>query len=109
MQEAVVARFVALYRMPGEGDPEPFVQAYRSTHLPLVGATPGLTGVEVSRVRRTVAGEPQLLMAVMHFTDERFKEAMASAQWAAAGRNLAEIGGLDLVTMFTLEEPEISG
>jgi hypothetical protein len=70
--------------------------------------TPGLTRVELSRVRRTVTGGPALLwMAVMHFADDQFKAAMASPEWAAAGRNLAEIGGLALVTMFTLDEPEL--
>lgn len=102
-----MARFVALYRVPDDGDPEAFLQAYRDSHVPLVAATPGLTHVEISRVRRTVAGPPQLLMAVMHFDDARFKEAMASPQWAAAGRNLADIGGLPLVTMFTLADPEV--
>ncbi|PID96839.1 MAG: ethyl tert-butyl ether degradation protein EthD [Actinomycetales bacterium] len=105
-----MARFVALYRMPPETgpDPEAFLRAYRDTHLPLVLRTPGVTKIEVSRVRRTVTGEPALLlMAVLHFSDPEFQAAMASPEWAEAGRNLAEIGGLDLVTMFTLDEPEL--
>lgn len=101
-----MARFVALYRMPAE--PEAFDRAYRETHLPLVAKTPGLTRVEVSRVRKTVHGSPALhLMAVMDFGDsDAMRTGLASEQWAAAGRNLAEIGGLDLATMLILDEPE---
>ncbi len=103
-----MTRFVALYRMPA--DVEGFDHDYRHTHLPLVAATPGLVRVEVSRVRRTVLGEPQVhLMAVMHFADgAAFKAAMGSPEWAAAGRNLAEIGGVELATMFVLEEAEVT-
>lgn len=101
-----MARFVALYRMPP--DPDAFDRAYRETHLPLVAKTPGLTRVEVSRVRKTVHGGPALnLMAVMDFADsEAMRAGLASEQWAAAGRNLAEIGGLDLATMLIIDEPE---
>ena len=48
-------------------------------------------------------------MAVMHFADgAAFKAAMGSPEWAAAGRNLAEIGGVELATMFVLEEAEVT-
>ncbi len=101
-----MSRFVALYRMPA--DPDAFEAAYRSTHVPLVARTPGLIRVEISKVRRTVLGEPLLLLATMHFTDPAaVKAAMASAEWAEAGRNLAEIGGIELATMVTLDDPEV--
>lgn len=104
-----MSRFVALYRVPTDpAAAETFEAAYRSTHLPLVAQTPGLTSIEVSRVRRTLAGEPQLLMAVLTFADPAaYRAAMASPEWAAAGANLAEIGGVGLATMLTLEDPEI--
>ncbi len=101
-----MARFVALYRLPEDGQVEDFLRRYHDSHVPLVARTPGLTGIEVSRVRRMVTGESALLlMAVLTFDDAQMKTAMTSPEWAEAGRNLAEIGGLPLVTMFTLEEP----
>ena len=74
-----MTRFVALYRMPA--DVEGFDRDYRHTHLPLVAATPG---------------------------GAAFKAARGSPEWAAAGRNLAEIGGVELATMFVLEEAEVT-
>ena len=102
-----MTRFVALLGMPADVDG--FDRDYRQTHVPLVAQTPGLSRVEVSRVRRTVLGEPQLhLMAVMHFADQAaFKAAMASPEWAESGRNLAAIGGVELATMFVLDDPEV--
>lgn len=100
-----MARFVALYRLPQDGDPHDFLARYHDSHVPLVARTPGLTRVEISAVRRTVKGEPLMLMAVMHFADEQLTAALGSPEWAEVGRNLAEIGGLPLVTLFTLEEP----
>lgn len=101
-----MSRFVALYRAPE--DPVEFERQYREGHLPMLAHTPGLTHVEVSRVRRTVLGEPPVyLMAVMEFPDaETLRAGMASPEWAAAGRNLAQIGGLELATMFILDDPE---
>lgn len=101
-----MSRFVALYRMPE--DPADFERRYREGHLPLVARTPGLTRVEVSRVRRTLVGDPAVyLMAVMDFADaDALAAGMASPEWAAAGRNLAKMGGLELATMFVLEKPE---
>jgi uncharacterized protein (TIGR02118 family) len=102
-----VSRFVVIYRRPE--DPEAFDSAYRETHLPLVAKTPGLTRIEASRVRKTVHGEPDMhLIAVMHFTDpEAMRVGLASAEWAAAGRNLAQIGGLDLATMMIVDDPVV--
>ncbi len=103
-------RFVALYRTPDDTDDSArFEEAYRATHLPLVAATPGLVRVEVSRVRRTLVGQPApMLMAVMDFVDsDALRAGMSSPQWAESGRNLASIGGLELATMFILEEAEV--
>ena len=105
-----MTRFVVTYRMPESADAAARFEAdYRRTHLPLVAGTPGLTRVEVSRVARTVAGSPApMLMAVLTFVDAAaMSEGMRSEQWAASGRNLAEIGGLELATMVTLDEPEV--
>lgn len=100
-------RFVVLYRMPD--DPDAFDRAYRETHLPLVAKTPGLTRIEASRVRKSVYGTPVIhLMAVLHFADaDSLRAGLASEEWAAAGRNLAEIGGLDLATMMIMDSPEV--
>ncbi len=105
-----MSRFVALYRLPE--DPavlERFDRDYEATHLPLVRKTPGLVRIEASRVRRTVYGAPALhLLAVMTFADrEAMTSGLASPEWAAAGRNLADIGGLDLATMAILDDPVV--
>lgn len=105
-----MSRFVALYRVPE--DParrEQFDRDYRQTHLPLVAKTPGLVRLETSTVRHTLHGSPALhLMALLTFADaEAMKVGLASEEWAAAGRNLAEIGGLDLATMLILDDPEV--
>lgn len=103
-----MTRFVAMYNVPDDkAAAASFESAYRATHLPLVARTPGLTGVEVSRVTSTLVGAKQLLMAVMTFRDaDAMTAAFGSPQWREAGRNLAEIGGLELATMFTLSDPE---
>lgn len=104
-----MTRFLAMYRLPEDADAAAtFEAAYRFTHLPLVAQTPGLTSVEVSRVTSTVAGSPALmLIALMTFSDDQaMNDAFRTPQWRASGRNLAEIGGLELATMVTLAEPE---
>lgn len=99
-----MARFLAVYRAPASAEATAeFESRYAATHLPLVAATPGLTSIEVSPVQRTLVGDPLLLMAVMTFADEdSMRTAMRSPQWQQAGANLAEIGGLELVTMAIL-------
>jgi len=104
-----MARFMAIYRLPQTSeDAARFSADYRDTHVPLLVQTPGLVNIEVSRVRETVHGEPGLLLvAVMTFGDDQaMAEAMRSAPWREAGRNLASIGGLELATMATLEPAE---
>ena len=102
-----MSRFLVMYRRPA--DPEAFEQAYRTTHLPLVAATPGLRRLEVARVERTVYGEPEFdLMATLFFDDAAGRRAaMKSPEWAEAGRNLAAIGGLELATMLYLDDAEV--
>ena len=104
-----MTRFLAMYRLPDDAEAAAtFEEAYRASHLPLVAQTPGLTGVEVSRVTATVAGSPAfMLIALMTFSDDQaMNDAFRTPQWRASGRNLAEIGGLELATMLTLGEPE---
>ena len=104
-----MARSMAIYRLPQTSeDAARFSADYRDTHVPLLMRTPGLVNIEVSRVREMLYGEPALLLvAVLTFGDDpAMAEAMRSAPWREAGRNPASIGGLELVTMMTLEPAE---
>lgn len=98
--------FVAVYTAPEE--PERFDEAYFGTHMPLIARVPGLVRSEVSRVTRMLRGQERLhLMAELSFADgDALRAALASPEWAEAGRNLAEIGGLELATMFLAETVE---
>lgn len=105
-----MSRFVALYRLPeNEREADDFSRRYRSRHLPLVERTPGLRRVEVSQVTRNLFGDSSfMLMAVMTFADQdAMRAGMRSEEWALAGANLADLGGTELATMFTLDDPEI--
>jgi uncharacterized protein (TIGR02118 family) len=78
---------VAQYAQPD--DPEAFDKAYFETHMPLIRKVPGLRGVDVWRVQRTLMGEGCYMLAVMHFDDEDvLKAAMRSPEMQAAGDNL---------------------
>lgn len=103
-----MARFVAIYReRPDAEAAADFERAYRQTHLPLVARTPGLISAEVSAARKTLAGEPVQFIAEMTFADrESMSAALRTPQWAAAGKNLAEIGGLEIATLVILDDPE---
>ena len=96
-------KFVVLYALPA--DPSEFLDQYYSTHLPLVAALPGLARTEVSRVSRVVRGEPGFaLMAEMYFADrDALRAALKSPEWAAAGENLALLGGVERSTMVIAE------
>ncbi|MBP2474909.1 uncharacterized protein (TIGR02118 family) [Crossiella equi] len=100
-------KYIALYRTPS--DPADFDEKYFGSHAPLVAKTPGLVRMEVARVQRVVfpgfLGDTRPhLVAEMYFESaESAKAAFKSPEWAASGENLAEIGGLELVTMFTAE------
>ncbi|RKT52446.1 EthD family reductase [Saccharothrix australiensis] len=104
-------KYIALYRKPDNADE--FDDAYFSSHLPLVARTPGLVRAEVARVNRVfVPGflgehEPHLVAELYFETAAAMKAAFASPQWQAAGANLTEIGGLELVAIFAAEVVEV--
>ncbi|MBB5956393.1 uncharacterized protein (TIGR02118 family) [Saccharothrix tamanrassetensis] len=100
-------KYIALYRKPENVDE--FDEAYFATHLPLVAKTPGLVRAEVAKVSRVLVPgffgehEPHLV-AEMYFASEAdMKTAFDSPEWQAAGANLGEIGGMELVAMFAAE------
>ncbi|GGN27086.1 hypothetical protein GCM10011609_82260 [Lentzea pudingi] len=100
-------KYIALYKKPD--DPEGFDQKYFESHLPIVSSVPGLVRAEVARVEQVFLGgflgDTVLhLMAEMYFeSEESFKAALQSPEWATSGANLAEIGGMELVAMFSAE------
>jgi hypothetical protein len=75
----------------------------------LVEQTPGLLRAEVAKVTRVFVpgffGEHELHMtAEMYFeSTQAMKDAFGSPEWQAAGANLSEIGGMELVAMFAAE------
>jgi uncharacterized protein (TIGR02118 family) len=103
-----MSTLLALYRRPDGGDDAytAFERAYAETHLPLIARLPGLRTLRVARVRRTLAGPSGVaLVARMAFDDwESTKAALGSSEMEAAGRNLAEIGGSDLLTLLAVDE-----
>jgi uncharacterized protein (TIGR02118 family) len=95
---------VALYARPD--DPESFDEAYFKTHLPLIRAVPGLRGVKLMRVQRTLMGNGCYMMAVMRFDDESaLKAAMRSPEMQAAGETLNSFAE-GLVTLMYATEAE---
>jgi len=100
-------KYIALYKKPA--DVEEFDEKYFSSHLPIVAKTPGLLRAEVAKVQRVFVpgflGDTDLhLVADMYFESaDAMKAAFASPEWQAAGVNLAEIDGLELVAMFSAE------
>ncbi|SDO82065.1 EthD family reductase [Lentzea jiangxiensis] len=103
-------KYIALYKRPD--DPEGFDQRYFESHLPIVGSVPGLVRAEVAKVQRVyLAGflgetEPHLIAEMYFDSPESFKAAIQSPEWATSGANLAEIGGMELVAMFSAEVVE---
>jgi uncharacterized protein (TIGR02118 family) len=103
-------KYVALYRTPA--DAEGFDQKYFGSHKPLIDAVPGLLRQEIAKVKRTFVpgflGEAQpYLIAELYFeSSDTMKAALKSPEWQAAGANLTEIGGMDLVAMFTAQVVE---
>lgn len=103
-------KYVALYRAPG--DPEAFDKAYFESHKPLIDAVPGLVRQEIAKVARTfVPGflgdtAPYLIAELYFESKDAMKAAFASPEWQASGANLTEIGGMELVTMFSAEVVE---
>ena len=100
-------KYVALYRAPA--DPEDFDHKYLTTHKPLIDQVPGLVRQEVAKVNRTFTPgflgetEPYLIAELYFESREAMKAGFASPEWQAAGANLTEIGGMDLVVMFSAE------
>lgn len=102
-------KYVALYRTPD--DAAAFDEHYFGTHVPLANATPGLVRAEIARVLKTVTGEPALhVMAELYFESyDAMKAAFKTPEWAASGANLAEWGGLELVSMYIAEVVDDEG
>lgn len=100
-------KYIALYKKPA--DVTGFDEKYFSSHLPIVVKTPGLVRAEVAKVDRVLVpgflGDTDLhVIAEMYFESaEAMNLAFQSPEWHAAGANLSEIGGLELVAMFTAE------
>lgn len=100
-------KYVALYRTPA--NPEGFDRGYFDSHKPLIDKVPGLVRQEIAKVTRTFVpgflGEAQpYLIAELYFeSKEAMKAAFASPEWQASGANLTEIGGMELVAMFSAE------
>ncbi|XVS65111.1 EthD family reductase [Actinosynnema sp. CA-299493] len=100
-------KYVALYRKPT--DVEAFDEAYFASHLPLVERTPGLLRAEVAKVSHVFVpgflgeNEPHVVAEMYFESAEAMKAAFGSPEWHAAGANLSEIGGVELVAMFAAE------
>jgi uncharacterized protein (TIGR02118 family) len=100
-------KFIAFYQQPA--DPDAFAEQYFGSHLPLVNNTPGLVRAEVAKVAQVLVpgflGEtkPYLIAELYFESPETAKAAFGTPEWQAAGANLAEIGGMPLVAMFTAE------
>lgn len=103
-------KYVALYRAPADADA--FDKAYFDTHKPLIDAVPGLVRQEIAKVDRTFVpgflgeAEPYLIAELYFESKDDMKTALRSPEWQAAGANLTEIGGMDLVAMFSAEVVE---
>lgn len=103
-------KYIALYKAPA--DAAAFDKAYFESHKPLIDAVPGLLRQEIAKVTRTLVpgflGETEpYLMAELYFASkEDMKAAISSPEWQAAGANLTDIGGMDLVAMFSAEVVE---
>jgi uncharacterized protein (TIGR02118 family) len=102
-----VIKYVALYGKPA--DPESFDKKYFETHKPLIDKVPGLVRQEIAKVARTFVpgflgeNEPYLIAELYFESKEAMKAGFASPEWQAAGANLTELGGMDLVAMFSAE------
>ena len=103
-------KYVALYKQPA--DPAAFDKGYFESHKPLIDKVPGLVRQEIAKVTRTFVpgfldgAEPYLIAELYFESKEAMKAAFASPEWQAAGANLTEIGGMDLVAMFSAEVVE---
>lgn len=100
-------KYVALYRKPADTDT--FDRRYFAEHMPLVSETPGLVRAEVAKVARVFVpgflgdAEPYLVAELYFESKDAMKAAFGTPEWKAAGANLTEIGGMEVVTMFSAE------
>lgn len=100
-------KYVALYRKPA--DPQDFDTKYFESHLPLIDKVPGLVRQEVAKVTRTFVpgflgeSEPHLIAELYFESKDAMKAAFATPEWQVSGANLTEIGGMELVAMFSAE------
>ncbi len=100
-------KYIALYRRPDS--PQDFDQRYFAGHLPLIERTPGLLRQEIAKVSQVFVpgflgeSEPYLVAELYFESAAAMTAAFQSPEWQAAGANLSEIGGLDLVAMFAAE------
>lgn len=99
----MAVKLVALYCKPDDEDA--FLRHYEHVHMPLVRQIPHLERAVVGRVTGSPMGEPPyFLMAEMVFPDqERFDQAMKSAENQAAGKDLMGFAR-DLVTLMVVRE-----
>jgi len=109
-EECHMIKYVALYKQPADADA--FDKAYFESHKPLIDKVPGLIRQEIAKVTRTFVpgflqdSEPYLVAELYFESKEAMKAAFATPEWQAAGANLTEIGGMDLVAMFSAEVVE---
>jgi uncharacterized protein (TIGR02118 family) len=103
-------KYVALYKQPA--DAAAFEKAYFESHKPLIDKVPGLVRQEIGKVTRMFVpgffgeNEPYLIAELYFESKDAMKAAFASPEWQASGANLTEIGGMDLVAMFSAEVVE---
>jgi uncharacterized protein (TIGR02118 family) len=109
-EECHMIKYVALYKQPA--DAEAFDKAYFGSHKPLIDKVPGLVRQEIAKVSRTFvpnfleSNEPYLIAELYFESKDAMKTAFASPEWQASGANLTEIGGMELVAMFSAEVVE---
>lgn len=97
-------KLIALYRQPP--DTAAFDEAYFNTHLPLLARVPGLQSTAITRITRTLMGEPFYLMAEMEFADmDALKNGLRSTEMAAAGENLKTFADGLVTLMYGSKEP----
>jgi uncharacterized protein (TIGR02118 family) len=98
---------LALFRRPDGGDEAlaTLLRRYRTQHLPLVAATPGLRSTRVRLVGDALGGATDLVVVTaMDFDDRAALDAgLASDAMRQAGRNLREIAP-GLVTLLVTED-----
>ena len=93
-------KLIALYRSPIDADA--FTAHYRDVHLPLVLKLPGLLKIDLTRIERTLIGNPEnFFLVVMYFEDaDSLRTALKSKENEAAGAD-AGVFAAGLVTVMT--------